>query len=91
MVQEKYLMNSKMYKFDIIPKMVRCLQLDKNGQLVIHYQAPNGKEEYDFCSTPDQAAREAARRLELYNREHIEKIGDIEIDYYESGICSRQS
>ena len=79
------------YRFSVRPENNRLLHLDKNGQIAILYHQPNHREEYDFIGEPDQAARELARRVELYNREHLEKLVEVETDYTEYGMQTRQS
>ena len=80
---EEITSNYNRYRIVLDPdefKGIRCIQINQNGQLVVYYNEKNDKEEYDFFGTPDQAAREAARRSELYNREHKNKLGSIYID-----------
>lgn len=69
------------YRISVAAKNLYCLLLDENGQLVIVNNEPGcGKYGYDYEAEPDRAARETARRVELYNREHLYKIIEVEAD-----------
>jgi hypothetical protein len=71
-------------KYRISPSLerIRSLILNENGQLEVIYfdGSGNGNYGFDFVGEPEDAAREACRRVELYNREHLHKIIDVEAD-----------
>ena len=79
------------YCFKVNNRAINFLYLDKTGHLTILYDSPDGEKGmdkyYDFTGEPEEAAREAARRVELYNREHLQKLGDMEIDYREEPLA----
>ena len=69
------------YRIEVSTENIRVLLLDENGQLeIIYNRLGNGNAGFDFDAEPEEAAREASRRGQLYDREHFEKLGDIDID-----------
>ena len=69
-----------LYRFRVDNEGTAGYFLDADGHIVVAYNKPGSKQGYDFKNDGSGVAREMDRRCNLYNREHLDKLQNMQIE-----------